>query len=148
MNSVRFVCACTVCLFVLGCTTTNQTSYHKPTDKQSSTASKAFTISALAVINIGPAGSQWGHLTGKIISAVESTRQITMDPDEGSTIVRMNGTKWRFFHGAQGDQGQLNFTVAESSFLDWSQLKPGTQVSFDCKELPDFTFRIAYMSYK
>ena len=99
-------------------------------------------------MNLGKAGSSWGQVRGKVVAYDVSKREIVIAPDSGSTIVRMDGTKWKLLHLANKASGEFRFCVSSTSHIDWSKLRTGAYVSFDCKEQSDFSFSISNMSRK
>jgi hypothetical protein len=101
----------------------------------------------LGVMVQGEAPGSVGHVTGTISQANPTERSIAMDPENGSTIVRLDGMKLSFFHTAGAKNPQFRFCVSPDSKIDWSQLSPGTHVSFDCKEKADFSFDVTSLSY-
>jgi tetratricopeptide (TPR) repeat protein len=93
----------------------------------------------IAVVDPAPPGSP-GHVTGKIIRADRPSRIVLMQADDGSTVAAQ-------IIKARVSAGLLKFRVATATpDIDWTALKPGVAIAFDCRERPDHTVDITNLN--
>jgi len=97
---------------------------------------------SVVVVGHPPAGAT-GHVTGTVLEVDPTSQVILMEPDEGSTVVAFPSIRVQLEHPTTpAGRPLLRFRVADKPNVDWTVLKPGSQVAFDCRELSDHSIEV------
>lgn len=94
------------------------------------------------------AGTSWGHINGKVLQIQVKKRQVSIDPDSGSTLVTSDGREILFIHYAGRPPGRITFVVSKDSIVDLTKMYEGAQISFECRVLQDSSVEIRNLSIR